>query len=219
MITTEITLASQKKQEVVKAFSTSPIGCIEKLWGQVSSVRQALEPDCPIQLSELNRTSPNQIRAAIIKLIERSLIYAGFDPKTMNNDQLVMVVNDIIESYPHYRLEDVIMVFKKGRREADYPQFYGRIDCRIFLAWFKVYDRERSSVIESLPSNNMKPVDLTNGIPWEQYREDLMAMIAGGDLYANENLRAMESVQRRFAADRGKLFAYRYNQKHKFDNK
>ena len=219
MITTEITLASEKKLEVVKAFSTSPIGCIEKLWGQVSSVRQALEPDCPIQLSELNRTSPNQIRAAIIKLIERSLIYAGFDPKTMNNDQLVMVVNDIIESYPHYRLEDVIMVFKKGRREESYPQFYGRIDCRIFLAWFKVYDRERSSVIESLPSNNMKPVDLTNGIPWEQYREDLMAMIAGGDLYANENLRAMESVQRRFAADRGKLFAYRYNQKHKFDNK
>ena len=213
MITTEITLASQKKQEAV------PIGCIEKLWGQVSSVRQALEPDCPIQLSELNRTSPNQIRAAIIKLIERSLIYAGFDPKTMNNDQLVMVVNDIIESYPHYRLEDVIMVFKKGRREESYPQFYGRIDCRVFLSWFKVYDRERSSVIESLPSNNMKPIDLTNGIPWEQYREDLMAMIAGGDLYANENLRAMESVQRRFAADRGKLFAYRYNQKHKFDNK
>lgn len=203
----------------MKAFSTSPIGCIEKLWGEVSSVRQALEPDYPIQLSELNRTSPNQIRAAIIKLIERSLIYAGFDPKTMNNDQLVMVVNDIIESYPHYRLEDVIMVFKKGRREESYPQFYGRIDCRIFLAWFKVYDRERSSVIESLPSNNMKPIDLTNGIPWEQYREDLMAMIAGGDLYANENLRAMESVQRRFAADRGKLFAYRYNQKHKFDNK
>lgn len=185
----------------------------------MSSVRQALEPDCPIQLSELNRTSPNQIRAAIIKLIERSLIYAGFDPKAMNNDQLVMVVNDIIESYPHYRLEDVIMVFKKGRREESYPQFYGRIDCRIFLSWFKVYDKERSSVIESLPSNNMKPVDLTNGIPWEQYREDLMAMIAGGDLYANENLRAMESVQRRFAADRGKLFAYRYNQKHKFDDK
>ena len=203
----------------MKAFSTSPIGCIEKLWGEISSVRQALEPDCPIQLSELNRTSPNQIRAAIIKLIERSLIYAGFDPKTMNNDQLVMVVNDIIESYPHYRLEDVIMVFKKGRREESYPQFYGRIDCRVFLSWFKVYDRERSSVIESLPSNNMKPIDLTNGIPWEQYREDLMAMIAGGDLYANENLRAMESVQRRFAADRGKLFAYRYNQKHKFDNK
>ena len=219
MITTEITLASQKKLEVVKAFSTSPIGCIEKLWGEVSSVRQALEPDCPIQLSELNRTSPNQIRAAIIKLIERSLIYAGFDPKTMNNDQLVMVVNDIIESYSHYRLEDVIMVFKKGRREESYPQFYGRIDCRIFLAWFKVYDRERSSVIESLPSNNMKPIDLTNGIPWEQYREDLMAMIAGGDLYANENLRAMESVQRRFAADRGKLVAYRYNQKHKFDDR
>ena len=97
MITTEITLASQKKLEVAKAFSTSPIKCIEKLWGEVLSVRQALEPDCPIQLSELNRTSPNQIRAAIIKLIERSLIYAGFDPKTMNNDQLVMVVNDIIE--------------------------------------------------------------------------------------------------------------------------
>lgn len=219
MITTEITLASQKKQEVVKAFSTSPIGCIEKLWGQVSSVRQALEPDCPIQLSELNRTSPNQIRAAIIKLIERSLIYAGFNPKAMNNDQLVMVVNDIIESYPHYRLEDVIMVFKKGRREADYPQFYGRIDCRIFLAWFKVYDKERSSVIESLPSNNMKPVDLTQGVPWEQYREDLEKRVAEGDENAKGYLEAMESVRKRFEGDKGILAVYRYNQKHKFDDK
>jgi hypothetical protein len=87
MITTEITLASEKKREIVRAFSTSPIKCIERLWGEVTSIKQALEPDCPIQLSELNRTSPNQIRAAIIKLIERSLIYAGFDPKTMINDQ------------------------------------------------------------------------------------------------------------------------------------
>jgi hypothetical protein len=219
MITTEITLASEKKLEVVKAFSTSPIKCIENLWGKVSSVRQALEPDCPIQLSELNRTSPNQIRAAIIKLIERSLVYAGFEPKTMNNDQLVMVVNDIIESYPHYRLEDVIMVFKKGRREESYPQFYGRIDCRVFLSWFKAYDKERCSVIESLPSNHLKPADLTQGIPWEQYREDLMKKVEEGDEEAKKQLEAMESVRRRFEADRGQLFNYRYNQKHKFDDK
>lgn len=219
MITTEITLASEKKLEVVKAFSTSPIKCLERLWGEVSSVRQALEPSCPIQLSELNRTSPNQIRAAIIKLIERSLIYAGFDPKTMNNDQLIMVVNDIIESYPHYRLEDVIMVFKKGRREESYPQFYGRIDCRVFLSWFKVYDKERASIIESLPSNHLKPVDLTTGIPWEQYKEDLEKRVAEGDEEAKANLEAMESVRRRFEADRGQLFNYRYNQKHKFDGK
>jgi hypothetical protein len=29
----------------------------------------------------------------------------------------------------------------------------------------------------------------------------------------------MESVRKRFEADRGQLFAYRYNQKHRFDPK
>lgn len=212
-------MASEQKREIVKAFSTSPIKCVEKLWGEVTSIKQALEPDCPIQLSELNRTSPNQIRIAIVKLIERALIYAGFDPKTMSNDQLIMVVNDIIETYPHYRLEDVIMCFKKGRREEKCHQFYGRIDCRVFLSWFKNYDRERNSVIESLPSNHMKPTDLTQGIPYEQYREVLLAMIAGGDLYANEHLRRMESVQRMFDADKGKFFNYQYNREHKYDPK
>lgn len=130
-----------------------------------------------------------------------------------------MVVNDIIESYPHYRLEDVIMVFKKGRREESYPQFYGRIDCRVFLSWFKAYDKERCSVIESLPSNHLKPADLTQGIPWEQYREDLMKKVEEGDEEAKKQLEAMESVRRRFEADRGQLFNYRYNQKHKFDDK
>jgi hypothetical protein len=111
------------------------------------------------------------------------------------------------------------MVFKKGRREADYPQFYGRIDCRIFLAWFKVYDKERASMIESLPSNHLKPVDLTTGVPWEQYKEDLENRVAKGDENAKEQLEAMESVRRRFEMDKGQLFAYRYNQKHKFDDK
>lgn len=65
----------------------------------------------------------------------------------------------------------------------------------------------------------MKPTDLTQGIPYEQYREDLLAMIAGGDLYANEHLQRMESVQRMFDADKGKFFNYQYNRKHKYDSK
>ena len=57
------------------------------------------------------------------------------------------------------------------------------------------------------------------GVPWEEYREELVIRIECGDMYANEQLQRMESVRRRFETDKGKLFAYRYNQKHRFDPK
>ena len=57
------------------------------------------------------------------------------------------------------------------------------------------------------------------GIPWEQYKEDLEKRVAEGDEKAKEQLEAMESVRRKFEADKGQLFAYRYNQKHRFDPK
>lgn len=203
----------------MRAFSQLPKQCIEAISSKVHSVRQAIDPKCTIQLSEWNRLAPNPLKIAMVSLIGDALEDAGFKPTDMTNKQVSTLVMDIIEKYPYYRLDDVVMCLKKGRTDEAYPSFYGRIDNKVFMKWFSLYDKERTEAIQSHPSNNQSIADFSQGIPWEQYREDLMAMIAGGDLYANENLRAMESVQRRFAADRGKLFAYRYNQKHKFDDR
>ena len=49
--------------------------------------------------------------------------------------------------------------------------------------------------------------------------DDLLAMIAGGDLYANQMLQAKRLVEGLFNRDKGVLKNYQYNRKHRFDKK
>jgi hypothetical protein len=219
MIRTEITLASQEKQEIVKAFLTSPIAYTKNISNTVSTIRQAIDVEHPIQLSEWNRLAPNEMRAVLIRFIEGTLMFFSFSKDAMPNAQIVMIVNDIIEKYYYFRLEDVALCFKKGRVDANYRKFYGRLDGSVFLEWFAKYDKERESVLQSHPSNNQTIPLISQGIPWEQYKEDLERRIAEGDEEAKKNLEAMESVRRRFEEDKGQLHAYRYNRKHRFDPK
>jgi hypothetical protein len=146
-------------------------------------------------------------------------MFFSFSKDSMPNAQIVMIVNDIIEKYYYFRLEDVCLCFKKGRLDSTYRKFYGRLDGSVFLDWFAKYDKERDEAIQSHPTNNQRPVDLTNGVPWEDYKEELIIRVECGDMYANEALLKMTSVRNMFDADRGKLLNYRYNQKHRFDDK
>lgn len=203
----------------MKAFLTSPIAYTKNISNTVSTIRQAIDVEHPIQLSEWNRLAPNEMRAVLIRFIEGTLMFFSFSKDAMPNAQIVMIVNDIIEKYYYFRLEDVALCFKKGRVDANYRKFYGRLDGSVFLEWFAKYDKERESVLQSHPSNNQTIPLISQGIPWEQYKEDLERRIAEGDEEAKKQLEAMESVRRRFEADKGQLFAYRYNQKHKFDPK
>lgn len=205
--------------EIVKAFSQSPISYCKTISNSISTIRQALDVEHPIQLSEWGRLVPNEMRAVLIKYIEGTLMFFSFPKDAMPNAQIVMIVEDIIEKYYYFRLEDVALCFKKGRVDANYRKFYGRLDGSVFLEWFARYDKERESVLQSHPSNNQTIPLISQGIPWEQYREDLMKKVEEGDEEAKNQLEAMESVRRRFEADRGQLFNYRYNQKHKFDDK
>lgn len=196
-----------------------PMQFCRNISNNITTIRQALDAEVPIQLSELKRESPDQIRAVLIKFIEDSLEYFSFKRTDMSPSQIVMIVNDIMEKYYYFRLEDVCLCFKKGRIDSNYRKFYGRVDGSVFLDWFAMYDKERESAVQSHPSNNVAPVDLSNGVPFEQYEEDMLARIAGGDLYANEQYMQMKSVQRLFAMNMGAYKNYQYNRKHRFDNR
>lgn len=137
----------------------------------------------------------------------------------MSVPQIEMIVNSIMSKYFYLRLEDVCLCFKKGREDSTYRRFYGKVDGSVFLDWFAKYDKERENVLQSHPSNNQAIPNLMQGVPWEEYKEDLEIRVACGDMYANEQLQRMESVRRRFEADKGKLFAYKYNRKHRFDDR
>lgn len=196
-----------------------PMQFCRNISNNITTIRQALDAEVPIQLSELKRESPDQIRAVLIKFIEGSLEYFSFKRTDMSPSQIVMIVNDIMEKYYYFRLEDVCLCFKKGRIDSNYRKFYGRVDGSVFLDWFAMYDKERENAVQSHPSNNVAPVDLSNGVPFAQYEEDMLARIAGGDLYANEQYMRMKSVQQLFAMNMGAYKNYQYNRKHRFDNR
>lgn len=137
----------------------------------------------------------------------------------MSSQQIVMIVNDIMEKYFYFRLEDVCLCFKKGRIDSNYRKFYGRVDGSVFLDWFAMYDKERQEATYSHPSNNAPQIDLSNGVPWDEYEEIVLAMVAGGDLYANEQYMRMNSVKKMFEKNKSSYSTYLYNRKHKYDNK
>lgn len=185
----------------------------------ITSIREALDTPTPIQLSELNRENPTVIRAILIKFIEGTLAFFSFPPDAMSVPQIEMIVSSIMSKYFYLRLEDVCLCFKKGREDSTYRRFYGKVDGSVFLDWFAKYDKERENVLQSHPSNNQAVPNIMQGVPWDEYREELVIRVECGDMYANKQLQQMESVRRRFEADKGKLFAYQYNRKHRFDKK
>lgn len=203
----------------MRAFSQSPIAIAKQISNTITSIKQALDVEHPIQLSEWKRLAPNQMQAVLIKFIEGTLIYFSFPKDSMPNAQIVMIVNGIMEKYFYFRLEDVCLCFKKGRLDSNYRKFYGRVDGSVFLEWFAKYDKEREEVLQSHPSNNQAVSDITQGVPWEEYRDDLIKRAESGDTKASEALSKMESVMKMFDADKGTLYCYRYNMKHRFDNR
>ena len=184
---------------------------------RITSIKEVLDNDNPIQLSELKRTAPVQLSAVLIKFIEGTIDWFGYKKDDMPDSRISMLVNSIIEKYFYFTIEDVCLCFKRGRENDSYDKFYGRLDCSVFLRWFAKYDKEREEAVQSHPSNNLKVEDY-NGVPYELYKEELLAKIEEGDESARKALENMESVRRMFAADAGKVFAYQYNRKHRLDD-
>ena len=216
---TEITVVGEAKRDAIKAFSAMPMQYCKSISNRITSIKEVLDNENPIQLSELKRTSPAQLSAVLIKFIEGTLDWFGYKKEEMPDSRVSMLVGSIMEKYFYFTIEDVCLCFKRGRENDSYDKFYGRLDCSVFLKWFAKYDKERENALQSHPSNNQAVTNLMQGIPWEEYREELVIRVECGDMYANEQLRQMESVRRRFEADKGKLFAYQYNRKHRFDSK
>ena len=218
MITTEITLASEKKREVIAAFSSSPMQFCKNISNRITSIKEVLDNETPIQLSELKRKSPAQLSAVLIKFIEGTIDWFGYKKDDMPDSRIGMLINSIMEKYYYFTIEDVCLCFKRGRENESYDKFYGRLDCSVFLKWFAQYDKERENVLQSHPSNNQSYTDLSRGVS-ALTEDDLLAMIAGGDLYANQVLQAKRLIEGLFNRDKGVLKNYQYNRKHRFDKK
>lgn len=136
----------------------------------------------------------------------------------MNNHQVASIVNSILDKYYYFRIEDVCLCFKRARENSSYGGFYGKIDGSVIMSWFATYDRERDDVIHSLSDVKVN-CNTSENISREEYKEILLAKMAGGDLYANVDYMKMCEVNKIFFNKRFEIGNYKYNRLHKFDNK
>lgn len=158
------------------------------------------------------------LQSVLVKFLEGMLYYYGRTKDDMNDIQVKMIVDDIIEKYYYFRIEDVCLCFKKARQDSKYKNFYGRIDGSVIMSWFATYDKERDEVIQSIPDEKTA-VYSGNEISREEYLDICLAKAAGGDMDAYKLLIMAEIAERAFMNLRGEYHKYKYNQKHKFDTK
>lgn len=186
------------------------------------SIKDAILSDS-LQISVFNRECPDRIRALVVKFVEGMMIYFGYTPeneKTVTDSQICMLANDICEKYYYYHLEDLCLCFKRARQNPlKYGKFYGRFDASVVMGWFSLYDKERDEVLLYLPPVKEEVKMSGEECSREEYREILEAMIAGGDLTANEKLLKLGDAERMMAALEGAFSEYKYYQKHRFDKK
>lgn len=146
------------------------------------------------------------------------LYYYGRTKEDMNDIQVKMVVDDIIEKYYYFRIEDVCLCFKKARQDSKYRQFYGRIDGSVIMSWFATYDKERDEVLQSIPDETTA-VYSGEEISREEYMDICLAKAAGGDIDAYKLLIMAEITERAFSKLTSSYNNYKYNQKHRYDTK
>lgn len=172
----------------------------------------------PITLSQLSAHDLNQTKAVIILYIGKMLDWYG-RKDDMSDGQVNALSNEIIDAYPHISLEEIYLCFKKVRQNPkSYDKNYGTIDPSLFMRWLQDFWNERCMSVQDIPEE--KP-NVFNGdeCSREEYIEMLYAKIAGGDLYANADLQRVGTFERMMFDRRYEYGAYKYWQKHRYDDK
>lgn len=107
----------------------------------------------------------------------------------MNDIQMAVTCDLIIETYPHYRLEDLKLCFKNAMKHKNgYDKLYDRLDGAIIMDWLKVYDNERTEVGMNMSDNEAKQLECSNSATYEEYLEYLKKQADSGDEKAMQAL-------------------------------
>lgn len=204
-------------KEIAVLSSKQLIAICKNISNDIISIDQAINAP-PIQLSQWRSVNQECIKAVLVKFIEGTLLFYGRRRDDMNDYQVASIVKSILDKYYYFRIADVCLCFKRARENSSYGGFYGKIDGSVIMSWFATYDRERDDVIHSL--NDVKVnCNTSENISREEYKEILLAKMAGGDLYANADYMKMCEVNKIFFNKRFEIGNYKYNRLHKFDNK
>lgn len=139
-----------------------------------------------VQLSQLNRETPEGLRLVLMAGVGDALSVFGFKADEMPEAVLEFVVENIIETYWYLHIEDIAIVFKNACR-GRYEKLYGRLDGSVILSWFAAYDRERNAYLENMPRPKEEET-IGDWVSPERYARQLEAKAAKGDREAEQAL-------------------------------
>lgn len=116
----------------------------------------------------------------------------------MTDIQAAMTVDLIIEEYPYMKLDDLKLCFKNAMK-MKYGNIYNRIDGQVIMSWFRAYNKERCAVADTQSWNNHKAnlseeTSYTNGLSYEEYRNELKRRVEEGDEEAANALRISNEI-------------------------
>lgn len=101
-----------------------------------------------------NEKGEGYVKALLTLLIIDTVDFLNIG-KTMNNNQVMQTVELILEDYWHYKVDHFVLVFNKAKK-GYFGKQYDRIDGQVIFSWLEQFDREFSSDVESVRSNENK---------------------------------------------------------------
>lgn len=157
-----------------------------------SEITPSLAINAP-KLSMLKRSAKDaesQIRATISVALTKTAITLGYD---LNNEIAELacetLVNDLVGSYWHLSIEDILLFFKNCRVGV-YGKTFSQKDWHAFNRWLMVYESEqRAEAFERENHNLRNKTEALTGVDFDSLPADTQKAIEkafGADCYNKE---------------------------------
>ncbi|GEM_PF-3332512 len=104
------------------------------------------------QLQKLVRSNWEVVMKLLSRLIKNTAIFYNVSGN-ITDDQLVMISQTILDTYPGDNIEDVILALKTART-GRYGKLYGRLDGEVILNWISQFLETKSEEMEKLHHAN-----------------------------------------------------------------
>ena len=160
-------------------------------------VEDVFQSDEPSIGTIIRKFGEPQARAVLVILIADALEFFNVS-NTMSATQVATTVDLIIEEYPYMKTDDFKLCFKNAMK-MKYGENYNRIDGSIIMGWLREYNKERCAIADSQSWNEHKShmadeQRTTNGMFYEEYREELKKRALSGDKSAINALRMSDEL-------------------------
>ena len=134
----------------------------------------------------------------------------------MDDLQIAITCDLIIDAFPHFKLEDLTLCFRKAML-LEYGKLYDRIDGAIIIEWLVKYSSERdeyASVLSEAKATDDKREN-DNSCYYGDYLLNLRQRAENGDIEAQKHLKVHLSLKTLLKRDESAYKEYKKDREYK----